>query len=372
VNLAHRASLACLTVSFCLVLGACSGSAPGASAGGVLGVTCQDNSGDAARIQAAIGQSKPGMTVQFGGGTCLLTSGIVLPGDRTYAGGSTTGTVLKQGAGLAFVLASSDYTGNSTTTGDPLQIRDLTVDCDGTGRTDGIVLMNWRVDVSQVNVHDCGGSGIVDTSAPKDGTPITNTSVNSRFENNFVTGSGEYGFAVIDPINAVTDGFLTDNQIADSGSDGVYLQNAEGWNISGNHLYGDGGDGINASRLYGTTISSNYVEDFGVGRLAGTWYGIAGTTQPGPGSVLLGNKVFNLAGEHDGAAHSYIAITMTNSGTGNLSVFANVIETVAKADQAFYFNGSPHPLVVATGANQVSGPGTARVLAGDVSISSGS
>lgn len=377
MNLTHRASRAglavssCLLLGGCLVLGGCSGSAPGASAAGVLGVACQDNSGDAARIQAAIGQSKPGGTIRFGAGTCLLTSGIVLPGNRTYAGGSTTGTVLRQDAPLAFVLASSDYTGNSATTGDPLQIRDLTVDCNGTGRTDGIVIMNWRVDVSQVDVQGCGGSGIVDTSVPRDGTPITNTSVNSRFENNFVTGSGEYGFAVIDPVNAVTDGFLTDNQIADSGSDGVDLQNAEGWNISGNHLYGDGGDGINASRLYGTTISSNYIEDFGVGRQAGTWYGIAGTTQAGPGSVLLGNKVFNLPGEHGGARHGYIAITMTNSGTGNLSVYGNVIETVAKADQAFYFNGAPHPLVVASGANQVSGPGTPRVLAGDVSISSG-
>jgi Right handed beta helix region len=370
VNIAHRASLvACLAVSSCLALGACS--APSASVSGVLGVTCQDNSGDAARIQAVIGQSKPGTTIQIGGGTCLLTSGIVLPGDRTYAGGSTTGTVLRQGAAMAFVLASSNYTGNATTTGDPLQIRDLTVDCDGTGRTDGIVILNWRTNVNQVNVDGCGGSGIVDTAVPADGKPITNTSVNSRFENNFITGSGQYGFAVIDPVNAVTDGFFTDNQVADSGSDGVYLQNAEGWNVSGNHLYGDSGDGIDASRLYGTTISSNYIEDFGVGQRTGTWYGIAGSAQDGPGSVLMGNKVFNLNGEQNGAGHSYIAITATNSGTGHLSVYANVIETVAKADQAFYFNGAPHQLVVVSAANQVSGPGTARVVGSDVSIGSG-
>jgi Right handed beta helix region len=370
VNIARRASFAWLAVFSCLALGACSGSARGTSAG-VMGVTCQDNSGDAARIQAVIGQSEPGMTIAIGGGTCLLTSGIVLSGDRTYAGGSTTGTVLRQGAAMAFVLASSDYTGNSTTTGNPLQIRDLTVDCNGTGHTDGIVILNWRVNVSQVNVHSCGGSGIVDTAVPADGKPITNTSVNSRFENDFVTGSGKYGFAVLDPVNAVTDGFFTDNQVADSGSDGVFVQNAEGWNISGNHLYGDGGDGIDADRLYGTTISSNYIEDFGVGRRAGTWYGIVGTAQDGPGSVLLGNKVFNLADEQDGARHDYIAITRTNSGTGHLSVYANVIATVAKADQAFYFNGTPHPLAVASGANQVSGPGSTRVLGGDVSIGSG-
>ncbi|HEY1624420.1 MAG TPA: right-handed parallel beta-helix repeat-containing protein [Streptosporangiaceae bacterium] len=367
MNTARRAFTACLSLSFCLALGACSSSAPG----GATSVTCQGNSGDAARIQAVIGQSEPGATIQIGGGTCLLTRDVVLSGNRTYAGGSTTGTVLKQGAAMAFMLASSDYAGNSTTTGDPLQIRDLTLACDGTGRTDGIVILNWRVDVSQVNVHDCGGSGIVDTSVPADGKPITNTSVNSRFENNFVTGSGQYGFAVIDPVNAVTDGFFTDNQVADSGSDGVYLQNAEGWNISGNHLYGDGGDGIDAARLYGTTISSNYIEDFGVGQRTGTWSGIVGTAQDGPGSVLLGNKVFSLVAERNGASHRYIAVTKANSGTGHVSAYANVIETVAKADQAFYFNGTPHSLVVAFGANQVSGPGAARVLGGGVSISSG-
>ena len=352
-------------------LAACSGPGPASSGAGSLAVTCQDNSGDAARITAVIGRSRPGATIAIGAGTCLLTSSIVLPGDRTYAGGSSTGTVLRQGAAMASVLTSSAYAGNSASTGDPLQIRDLTVDCAGSGHTDGIVIMNWQVRVDQVDVHGCGGSGIVDTSVAEDGKPITGTSVNSRFEDNFISDSGQYGFAVIDPGNAVTDGYFTDNQIADSGSDGVYLQNSAGWNICGNHLYGDRGDGIAAGRLYGTTICSNYIEDFGVGQRSGTWYGITGTVQGGPGSVLLGNKTFNLAGEQGGAGHRYIAVT-TAGGAGHLSVYANVIATVARADQAFYFNGTPHSLVVAAAANQVSGPGVRQVVAGQVSVGSGS
>jgi hypothetical protein len=354
----------------CLALGACSSSAVNASAAGVTDTTCHDNTSDAARIQAAINASSPGTVIQIDGGTCLLTSGLVLTGNRTYAGASTTGTVLKQDGTMGYVLASSDYTGNSTTTGDPLQIRDLTVACSGSGNTDGIVILNWQVKVQQVNVHNCGGTGIVDTSVPQDNKPITNTSVNSRFENDFISDSGKYGFAVIDPVNSVTDGFFTNNQVADSGDDGVQLQNAEGWNITGNHLYGDGGDGIDAERLYGTTLASNYIEDFGTGRPSGTWYGIHGTAQDGPGSVILGNKVFNNA-EQGAAKHAYIAVTAANAGTGHLSVCANVVQTVAKADEAFYFSGGSHQLEVASGANQVSGPGAARTTGSGVTVNSG-
>jgi Right handed beta helix region len=361
-----------LLLGLSLPLCACSSPAVAVDAAtpGATVVTCRDNTSDAGRIQAAINASSPGAVIQLNGGTCLLTQGLVLTGNRTYAGGSTTGTVLKQDGSMGYVLASSDYTDNSTTTGNPLQIRDLTVDCSGAGDTDGIVILNWQVVVEEVDVHGCGGTGIVDTSVAANNQSIGNTSVNSRFNNDFISNSGHYGFAVIDPVNAVTDGFFTDNQVADSGADAVYLQNAEGWNISGNHLYGDSEDGIEAQRLYGTTIASNYIEDFGTGQQSGTWYGITGTVQDGPGSVFLGNKVFS-NGEQAGAGHVYIAVTTANSGTGHLSVYANVVQTSASTDQAFFFNGAPNHLVVAYAANQVSGPGAVRTIGDGVTINSG-
>lgn len=355
----------------CVMLAACSGPAVSTATAtpGVSVVACRDNAGDATRIQAAIDASAPGTVIQIGGGTCLLTKGIVLAGDRTYAGGSTTGTVLKQDGPMSFILASEAYVDNSTTTGDPVQIRDLTVACNGSGGTDGLVLLNWQVNVQRVDVYGCGGSGIVDTSVAEDGTAITNTSVNSRFEDDFISNSGQYGFEVRDPVNAVTDGFFTDSQVAYSGADGIYLENSEGWVISGNHLYGDAGDGIDAARLYGTTISGNYIEDFAAARPSGTWYGITDTVQGGLGSVIADNKVFNDNGEQAEADHVYIAVTVTNYGTGYLSVSGNVIGTVARADQAFYFNGAPHALVVASAANMVYGPGTPRTLGTGVTLS---
>jgi hypothetical protein len=170
-------------------------------------------------------------------GTCFLTRGITLLQQRTYTGDGRTITVLRQGAEMRYVMASAAFVNNDSTTGSPLTIQQLTVACSGRGQTDGIVILNWQADVHDVNVSNCGGSGIVDTSQTADGRSITNTSVNSRFVDNFISGSGANGFRVIDSGNAVTDGYLVDNQISSSQGSAIEMANAAGWRISGNHLY---------------------------------------------------------------------------------------------------------------------------------------
>jgi parallel beta-helix repeat protein len=371
----HLAAAAAWAAVISAALASCSSPA-GTAAGpsgqpGVVSASCADAPSDAATLQHAIDSSAPGELVEINAGTCLLTSGITLLSDRTYAGGNTTGTVLKQGAGLAYVLASEAYAGNSATTGEPLSIRDITVECNGSGSTDGLIVLNWHASVEGVDVNGCGGSGIVDTNTTAAGRTITNTSVNSRFDNNFISNSGRYGFEVRDTGNPVTDGFLDDNQIASSGRDAIYLANAAGWDISGNHVYGDGQDGIYANRLYGTTISNNYIEDFGGRQRSGTWYGIRGTAQGGVGSTIFNNKVFNDKGETPGARYVYVAITNTNYGTGYLSVTGNVIVGVKPSDVGFSFAGGAHTLVVASAGNEVGQVGTARQVTGSVRLAAG-
>lgn len=334
-------------------------------------VTCQDNGGDAARMQQAIDSSPAGSAIEFEGGTCLLSKGLTLPGGRTYTGGSTTGTVLKQDGPAGYVLASTSYVQSASTTGDPLAIRDLTIDCDGSGRTDGIILLNWQLDVEHVDVNRCGGSGIVDTNTGANGSAIKNTSVNSRFDNNFVSGSGQYGFEVIDSGNSVTDGFLDDNQIADSGADAVHIENAEGWDISGNHLYGVKQDALDLQRIYGTSISGNYIEDFGDGQGSGTWYGLAATAQDGPGSSIVGNKIFNVNGE-SGARYVYLAITGTNSGTGYASVTGNTIQGNRQSDVGLSFSGGDNSLRVTASGNNVTGVGTKVRTGANTKVTGGS
>ena len=77
--------------------------------------TCQDSSADAATLNAAIASSHPGDQILISG-HCLLTSPITLLGDRSYLGGSRTGTVLQQasGANLPYLMqgVTTVVTGN--------------------------------------------------------------------------------------------------------------------------------------------------------------------------------------------------------------------------------------------------------------------
>lgn len=356
-------------------LAGCDGPGQPAAAGHGSGpawvsVTCHGDPSDAGRLQHAIDGSPAGATVFIGGPVCLLTSSITALPDRTYTGSGMTGTVLKQAAGMDFVLASAAYVRNSATTGSPLTIRNLTVACDGSGQTDGIVVLDWLADVDHVEVRGCGGSGIVDTSVTASGKPISNTSVNSRFEDNFIDNTGHYGFYVKDPENAVTDGYLVDNQIAASGADAVHLEDASGWTIRGNHLYQVGQSAIYASRLFGTTISDNYIEDFGSQQRSGTWFGIEATAQGGVGSTITANKVFDLRGA-GGASRIFIGVTQVNSGTSYLTATGNVIHGGGSGTGFLYSSGGNH-LVVATSGNTITGVAAAFRVTGNVSSSGGS
>ncbi len=335
----------------------------------VTQVSCGDTTADAGVLQHAIDASRAGSVIQIGG-TCLLDRAIVLLPNRTYTGTSRTGTVLRQDAALPYVLVSSAYVDNSATTGSPLTIQQLTVACSGRGHTNGIVIMNWQTDVQELDVSNCGGSGIVDTSQALDGATIRNTSVNSRFANNFITGSGGSGFRVIDHGNSVTDGYLDGNRIADSGGAAVLMDNAAGWDISGNHLYNDKSDGIMANRLYGTAISGNYIEDFASRRPAGQWYGIAGTVQGGNGSTIYGNRIFNDLGETGAATHIYVGITSVNGHTGNIAVYGNAIRGAGQRDVALSFSAGPGTLTVAAAGNAISQVGTVTRHSGAVHFSS--
>ena len=372
-------------VATALGLAACGAVALADGASGTHGqivVACADATTDAATINAAITGSARGAVVMIQG-TCLLTSPITLLGDRTYTGGNSggatdttkpTGTVLVQDASMAYVLASDAYATKATTSGDPLSIRDMTVACDNTGSTNGIVVESWLADVEHMYVSGCAGSGIVDTSnAPTPSGYITNTSVNSRFADNFIENSGHYGFYVQDAGNAVTDGFFRDNQVSNSGIDGIHLEDAAGWNVTGNHLYADGQNGISLHRMYGTTVSDNYIEDFATKQTSGSYYGVEADVQGDPvGSTISGNKVLNDgAAESATATYTYIALTQTNYGTGNVAVTGNVVVGRQGSDVGLSFTGNAYPLTVSSSGNRVSGVGTARSVGANATVDAG-
>jgi hypothetical protein len=359
-------------------------SRPGASAqtsAAVTQVTCSGGSGDSATLSSAIGGVPQGGTLVIAG-TCYLTQPLVLSSGRTYEGttgdgsGDGVGTVLAQHFSGKYLVAGDAYADNTASdgTGDPLTVQDLAVNCDSTA-TDGLVLMAWQVNVNHVDVTGCA-SGIVDTNTDAAGTaiPSGHTSVNSRFDDNFIQNSADYGFYVDDTANAVTDGFFDDNQVANSGENAVELTNAAGWNVVGNHLYGDTQDGIYASRLWGATISDNYIEDFGDSQSSGTWYGIAASNQCGIGSTIDDNMIFNDGGETSGGTYEYLGVSQNSSGcAGYLTVNGNTIYDQTSANQAtgmdFQGNRSAGSLTIGSAGNIIRGVATARTTSGsDVTI----
>jgi parallel beta-helix repeat protein len=339
--------------------------------------TCANASSDAATLNAAITASHAGDQILISG-QCLLTAPVTLLGDRSYAGGSRTGTVLKQAAGanLSYLLASDSYVSNSATTGDPFAIRQLTIDCNSganTAATNGLVLRSWQTQAQDLHIQNCHGSGILVTSTTPNGTTLTNTQVNGVIANNMIENCGKSGVYVQDSGNSVTDWHLDGNYISGSGQDAIHLENAAGWYIDGNHLYGDSQNGIYASRMYGTSITGNYIEDFGGAGGTSTWYGIDGTVQGDAASVIASNRVFMFGAEAAGASYRYIALTQVNYGTGQVAVTGNEIRGAGGAhDTGFFYSlGAGTGLTVASTGNGVSSVTTTRTTGTGVTISAG-
>jgi hypothetical protein len=343
--------------------------------------TCADKSTDAAMLNSAIAGSQPGDQILISG-QCLLTAPITLLGDRGYAGGSRTGTVLQQanGANLSYLLASDTYVDNNNYTGLPFSIRHLTINCNSThntAATNGLVLHSWLTTAEDLQIENCGGSGILVANTTPNGTKLNSNSdeVNGSIDGNYINNSGQYGVYAQDTENNVTDWHLDDNYISSSGLDAIHLDNAAGWFVDNNHLYGDRNNAIYANRLFGTSISNNYIEEFGQAGGATTWYGIEGTVQGDAASVIAGNRVFMFTAESAGTSYRYIAVTKVNYGPnpGNVTVTGNDIRGGgSSSDTAFYFNaGSGVTLKVTSSGNAVSSVGTARTTGTGVTLSAG-
>jgi hypothetical protein len=293
-------------------------------------ITCRNATGDSDAINLAIRRSGPGdeLVIQ---GTCALAATIELRGERSYRGDSRAGTRLKQadGANLRALLASDSYLSNTTWTGRPIELRRMTLDGNRRGNpreaTDCLVLRSWQTTIEALNVFECGGAGIRITNLSANKTALTNSQVNGRIADLFVSGTGGHGIHIQDTGNAITDWNLVENWIGHSEGDAVHLENAAGWVVERNHIYGVGGNGIHAHRLFGSSISNNYIEDFGRNATPAVHYGIWASIQGGAASVLSFNRVFNFKNaEKPGSAHVFLAI-QSNYEKGLATLIGNTM-----------------------------------------------
>ncbi|WP_433262132.1 right-handed parallel beta-helix repeat-containing protein [Actinosynnema sp. CS-041913] len=322
---------------------------------------CANNTGDDERINAATAASSPGDEIVLRG-TCLIDRTVRLAGDRTYRGLSRSGTVIRQapGANLDAMLASDSYLDNVPWTGAPVTLRSLTLFADRANNPrarDGLVLRSWQAVVEDVVVRESNRHGIRVTNLSANRTALTTTQVNGRITGSHIAGSGGRGVHVEDTGNAVTDWQLLDNWVEDSGADGIGLDNAAGWLIRGNHVYGVGGVAVWAERLFGSSITDNYLEDF-------TTSGIRVSVQGEAASTVSGNRVFKA----NGGSGTFVE-TRVNYGVGNLAVVGNTIRGNGSG-VGLDFRG-PNLVVTSTG-NLVTGVDTPRRVGPGVSLSAGS
>jgi hypothetical protein len=277
------------------------------------------------------------------------------------------------------MMASDSYLNNSSTTGLPVSVRHLTLDGNkgnNAAKTSGIILRSWLTVVEDVQVRQMGGDGIRVTSLSANNTALTNTQVNGRIANCFVTDSGGYGVFVQDPGNSCTDWVLRDNWIAQSGIDGIHLDNAAGWYIDSNHVYGAPRHAIYAHRAYATSVSNNYIEGFGETKAPGTYYGIGITLQGDAGSTIIGNRIFNFTGEGNAnSKYSYVGIVRVNYKDGLVTISGNTVSGASTPRSVgLYFSKGDLPgntLTVTSTGNSITKVGNPIVLEAGVTMNAG-
>ncbi len=350
-----------------------------AAAGATIRVNCNNNSGDAALINAAITGSAAGDEIVING-PALINAPISLLGDRTYRGESRTGTVLKQAnnANLVAVLASASYLSNSTTTGNPITVWQLTVDGNKANNTNsttiGVILRNRDSVAEDLFITNMGGDGIRVTNPSANGTALTGNQSYGLIQNCFINSSGGHGVYAKDTGNKMIGWDIIDNWIAGSGdtSDSINVENANNWIIERNHLYGVHRHGIYADRAYNASISDNYVEGFGETTNVGTYYGVAVGLNGGATSYIYNNHVYNFGGEQSATStYHYVSVVKVNYGTGTAEVVGNLVRgtsTTSASYGLYYAKGAGTALTVNYKGNQISNVTTPRFSGTGVTI----
>lgn len=344
-------------VSWVLIVGG-GGPAPGA----VVDARCNHSKSDASVLQKAIDTSHAGSEIVFHG-PCLLTSTLVLAGGRSYRGDSPSTAISgAPNSNLPALLASDSWADDSTSTGLPISLTNLTLNARANKNPSSgpaLIIRSWDSTLSGLRIMNANTDGLLLTNLSHDGTALSTTQVNGTIQNVFVSNSGQSGIHVQDTGNSVTDWNLLDNWVADSGSDAIRIKNGAGWTIERNHIYGVGGAGINVDRLYATSLSDNYIEDFQTS-------GITATVQGDAASTISGNRIFNF----HGAGTDYLAVTEVNYGHGDLAVTGNMIRG-SGSGVGLSYQGGDHSLTVLSSGNLVTDVTRPRVVGNNVQLTTG-
>jgi hypothetical protein len=254
------------------------------------------------------------------------------------------------------MLASDSWNADVAYTGDPIRVSHLTIDGNSKANTgtNALVIRSWLTVIEDLLVENAPGDGIQITNLSKNGIALTTSQVNGRISNCLVANSAGNGIHIVDTGNSVTDWDLLDSWVASSGKSAIDMDNAAGWKVRGNHLYGVQQHGIFANACFATAIDGNYIEDFGGAGGNNTWYGIACTVQGGAASVITGNKIFMLSTEATSGKFIYIGVPQVNYALGQINVVDNTIRgagTDADIGLSYELNGGKGLDLLSSGNN---------------------
>lgn len=350
-------------------------------------VECPSTTPDhTAYLAAELGKAERGDEVVIKG-VCVTRATAWLRDGVTYRGDGRDGAVIKQAAGanLPALVATDSWasTGEDAENGTNanVTVRSLTIDANAAANpgapTAGLVVRAWDSRIYDVAIYNAGGDGIRVTTVTSDGTALTggHTMVNSIIADSYVEGSGRDGIGVEDPGNAATDWIVERNWIAMSGRNAIGSENAAGWQIRDNHVYGVGAGAIDLHRCYNTGVHDNYIEDFG-GLGGGERFGIRCDLQGDVPSTIAGNKINQFRDpEHPMKPGTYFAIGVdgVNYGKGYVTVTGNAIVGTAGTigtETGLLYRGGSALTVVSTG-NLVTGNDTALSKDGGVVVTAG-
>lgn len=306
------------------------------SVGGVFinvqdeGATGDGSTDDAAAIQAAIDNSSVGDTIFFPAGIYIVSATVSFLPDRTYRGSNPDNTILKMqdGANLNAVFAADRWVDNNAFPDDPVHICDLGIDGNKANNSSGhgIVVYNYYSIVRNCRVTDVSENSFQITANTQNGTLTSNPSaVENRLINCVSRTPGGIGFYVYDTsANKVSDGYMIDC-IAHGGTIGISIDSGNGWEIDGNHIYGNTSHGIRVNRAFASRVTNNYIEGFGSAGGGGNYYmGIYMQAMSTPwGSVIANN--FIQTTEQTGAFYRYIQLQASSSLACYATVVGNVV-----------------------------------------------
>lgn len=289
---------------------------------------------DTTAIQACFNAATTGSVIRFPRGTFMVNATLIYPGNCTIigAGDSDSGTIIKVISGTALttpVMACADWYNNSTTCGNPVEIRDIQINGNSAtsgANAHGLVAMNFWSIFERITVNTVAGDGFLFSAFNRGGTHITNTCVEAKISKLQVRSASQCGIHIKDDgttINACTDGFLQDCIVQSAGTIGISVEMAPGWLLSGNHLYGTGTHGIYAQKCYATRCIGNYIDGYGSGS-ATFISGIGMDLIDGRGSVCVGNTI-NFEGGTATGPYQALAITGKGSARSICHVTNNII-----------------------------------------------